>query len=69
MAVCIPSDNQCLPENFGSFALYYPPKDFTTLAKRFGMSSLWEKLKGQQWRVLLKISHQDSPGKSVHIRP
>lgn len=31
--VCISSDNPCLPEIFGSAALYYPPKDFTTLAK------------------------------------
>lgn len=33
MAVCISSDNPCLPEIFGSSALYLP-KDFTTLAKR-----------------------------------
>ena len=32
--VCISSDNPCLPEIFGSAALYYPPKDFTTLAKQ-----------------------------------
>ena len=32
--VCISSDNPCLPEIFGSSALYYPPKDFTTLAKQ-----------------------------------
>ena len=31
--VCISSDNPCLPEIFGSAALYYPPKDFTALAK------------------------------------
>jgi len=32
--LCISSDNPCLPEIFGSAALYYPPKDFTTLAKQ-----------------------------------
>jgi len=32
--VCISSNNPCLPEIFGSAALYYPPKDFTTLAKQ-----------------------------------
>jgi glycosyltransferase involved in cell wall biosynthesis len=32
--MCISSDNPCLPEIFGSSALYYPPKDFTTLAKQ-----------------------------------
>jgi len=32
--VCISSDNPCLPEIFGSSALYYPPKDFATLAKQ-----------------------------------
>ncbi len=32
--VCISSDNPCLPEIFGSAALYYPSRDFTTLAKQ-----------------------------------
>jgi len=32
--MCISSDNPCLPEIFASSALYYPPKDFTTLAKQ-----------------------------------
>ncbi len=32
--LCISADNPCLPEIFGSAALYYPPKDFSTLAKQ-----------------------------------
>lgn len=32
--VCISSENPCLPEIFGTSALYYPPKDFTTLARQ-----------------------------------
>jgi len=32
--LCISSENPCLPEIFGPSALYYPPKDFTILAKQ-----------------------------------
>ena len=32
--VCISSDNPCLPEVFGSYALYYPPKEFIKLARQ-----------------------------------
>jgi len=32
--VCISSDNPCVPEIFGTSALYYPPKDSSALAKQ-----------------------------------
>jgi glycosyltransferase involved in cell wall biosynthesis len=40
--ICISADNPCLPELFGDAALYYPPKDYQSLAEVIKSVLLWD---------------------------
>ena len=46
--VCVSADNPCLPEIFGSAALYYKPKDYHALANAIMEVLSWDEAKRKQ---------------------
>ena len=52
--ICISAENPCMPEIFKDAALYYPPKNGKTLARKIETVFAWDKDKANAMSVKAK---------------